>query len=307
MPSRVTVEAPASSANLGAGFDVFAIALGKPRDRLTLEKRGNGVTLSVQASGFQTSARNNVVSGVAKAMIKGEGIGQGVSLSLLKEVPIGAGLGSSAASSAAAAVGMDFLFDLDLPSEKIIRYAGEGERLASGAAHYDNAAAAVLGGFVIASRGESFASMKVPPSFVFCLAMPHVPLPSRKTEYARSLLPETLPIYEAVEAVGAASRAVHGLANRNIAEFGEAMGGGFVDRLRSSMIPHYAEVRMKAMKKGALGVCISGAGPTMLALATRGRAKGVLDSMVGTFRRGGVKCDGFTTLAGGGCRVIDYA
>ncbi|MDA4126307.1 MAG: homoserine kinase, partial [Thaumarchaeota archaeon] len=149
MTSRVTVEAPASSANLGAGFDVFALALARPKDRLTLEKAKSGIELSVHGEQLPATPQTNVVGAVAKTIMTGEKIREGVRLRLRKSVPIGAGLGSSAASSAATVVGMDALFDLRLPNKKKIEYAGNGERFASGTAHYDNVTAALFGGFVL--------------------------------------------------------------------------------------------------------------------------------------------------------------
>jgi homoserine kinase len=305
MISRVVVEAPASSANLGAGFDVFALALGRPKDRLSLKRTQAGVKLSVDGAKLSTTPRSNVVGAVTHAIMTGEKVHGGVYLNLRKGVPIGAGLGSSAASSAAAVAGMNVLFDLQLPVSKQIEYAGVGERLASGAAHYDNVAASLFGGFVIVSRDKSFQRMDPPHGLVLCLVVPTVKLPSQKTRYARSLLPKRLSVEEAVVAVSAASMMIHGLASDSVEEFGAAMNGGFVDHLRSVMIPGFDRVKKSAMEHGAAGVCISGAGPAMLAATKRSRAKTILHAMTEAFEKEGVRSDGFVTKAGGGCKVIE--
>src|SRR5712692_3287446 len=151
MRSRMTVEAPASSANLGAGFDVFALALDRPKDRLTLERTSNDIRLSINGAKLSISPQANVAWAVTRAIMTREKIRGGVLLKLRKGVPIGVGLGSSAASSAAAVVGMNALFDLRLPNKRLIEYAGVGERVASGAAHYDNVTASLFGGFVMVS------------------------------------------------------------------------------------------------------------------------------------------------------------
>jgi homoserine kinase len=305
MKSKVTVEAPASSANLGAGFDVFALALARPKDSLTLEKTKSGVRLFIQGAKFSTTSQNNVVLAVARAIITGEKVRGGISLKLRKGVPIGAGLGSSAASSAATVVGMDALFGLGLSNKKMIEYAGVGERLASGTAHYDNVTAALFGGFVIVSKDMSFTRMDPPHSLVVCLVIPEVKLPLHKTRYARSLLPKHISIEEAVAAVGSASMMVSGLAHGSVEEFGAAMSGGFVDPRRSVMIPGYERVKKVAIENGAAGVCISGAGPAMLA-ATKGNKGGaILDAMISAFKREGVKSEGFITKAGEGSRIIE--
>ncbi|MDV3278467.1 MAG: hypothetical protein LYZ69_08395 [Nitrososphaerales archaeon] len=104
------MEAPASSANLGSGFDVFAIALKQPKDRLTLESAPGGVSITVRRiGGLPGSPEENVVGAVAKAVMADNGVKGGISMLLRKGVPVRAGLGSSAASSVAAAVGTSVL------------------------------------------------------------------------------------------------------------------------------------------------------------------------------------------------------
>jgi homoserine kinase len=304
MKARVTVEAPASSANLGAGFDVFAIALGRPWDRLTLKKSEKGIKLSVQGARLSEYPKKNVVGAVTEAILRGEGVRGGVSLKLRKGVPVGSGLGSSAASSAATVTGLDVLFGLRLSDRKKLEYAGVGEKFASGTAHYDNVAASLFGGFVLVAKDKSFKRLDPPHSLVLCLTIPKVRLPVQKTRFARSLLPKRLSIEEAVSAVGAASMMVHGLAHGSVEEFGAAMSGGFVDPRRSVMIPGFEQVKTAAIEHGADGVCISGAGPAMLA-ATRGnKGRAVLQAMRDAFAREGVRSEGFVTKVGEGCRVV---
>ena len=305
MKKRVTVVAPATSANLGAGYDVFALALQRPTDTLSLRRTESGIRLSVEGERVETTPRKNVVTGVVRAFMVGEGIKGGVSLHLRKGVPVGAGLGSSAASSAAAAVGMDVLFGGGLDTRKLIEYAGVGEKIASGTAHYDNVAGAIVGGFVIVSGSEGFVGIKAPPGLSLCLATPKVNLPLRKTEFARSLLPKHLPLADVVGAVTSASMMVRGFSTGNLRDIGQAMQGGFVDPKRAVMIPGFEEVRESAMKAGAFGTCISGAGPTVLAAATRGKANGVLKAMLRGFHEAGVQSQGFVTRVGRGCRVTE--
>ena len=302
---RVTVVSPASSANLGTGYDVFALALRKPFDTLTLERTGAGMRLLVEGASLDTAPRKNVVSGVVKAMMRKERIGEGVSLWLRKGVPVGAGLGSSAASSAAASMGMNALFDLGLDTRKLIAYAGVGEKMSSGTAHFDNVAAAIVGGFVIVAGSEGCASMEAPPQLALCLATPEVSLPQRKTQFARSLVPKHLSLDEVVEAVTSASMMVRGFSTGNLEEIGRAMQGGFVDSRRAVMIPGFKEVKESALEAGAFGACISGAGPTVLAMATKGKARVVLGAMLRAFRGAGVRSQGFVTGVGEGCRVIE--
>lgn len=305
MRRKITVVSPASSANLGAGYDVFALALQAPTDMLTLQTTGSGVRLDVDGLQLEAPSRRNVVSGVVKAIMKGEGIRKGVTLRLRKGVPVGVGLGSSAASSAAAAVGMNNIFDLGMDERKLIGYAGVGEKISSGTAHYDNVAAAIVGGFVTVSGNRGLIRVSVPSGMALCLTTPEVSLPRRKTEYARTLVPKRLPLEEVVETVSSATMMIHGFSTGNLVEIGRSMQGGFVDARRAAMIPGFYEVRESAVKAGAFGACISGAGPTLLAATTGKRAKEVLRAMIHGFRSVGIQSHGFVTAPGGGCRIIE--
>ena len=305
--NRVKVSAPASAANLGAGYDVFALALRGPSDELTLRRADGGIEMSVSGFRIDVSGGRDVVAGVVEAVIDGERIRGGVKLALRKGVPVGKGLGSSAASSAAAAFGMNVLYGLGLDQKQLIEYAGVGEKIASGTAHFDNVAAAIAGGFVHVTKGHEVISLKPPAGLALCLVTPTVDLPSQKTKYARSLVPKTLPVAEVVETVGSAGMMVHGFSTGNLEEVGKGMKGGFVDPRRAVMIPGYKKVARSAMDSGAAGVCISGAGPTLLAVASTETASLVLKAMRGAFRSEGVLSSGFITSAGEGCKTLDRA
>lgn len=303
---RVAVDAPASSANLGCGFDTFAIALAGPRDRLTLEKSDSRVSLEVSGPGeLRQQPETNLVSAVAMVMMAEHRLKGGVSMRLVKGVPAGIGLGSSAASSVATAAGMDRLFGLGLSGREILGYAGVGEKSASGTAHYDNVAASLAGGFVVVGWDHSYVRMEPPKSMALCLVTPRVELPREKTKFARSLLPRSVSLERAVAVTRAASMLVHGFAVGSLDEIGDAMSVSLVDDRRAVMVPGFESVRRAAISKGASGVCISGAGPTLLAVCKRSLAGGVLRSMVGEFRRRGVRSSGFATRTGRGCRIVE--
>ncbi len=300
------MEAPASSANLGAGFDVFAVALKQPKDRLSLERAESGVTIAVTGlRGLHLLPKENVAGVVASAVMADHGVKGGVSMTLRKGVPVGVGLGSSAASSVAAVVGMDALFGLRLSSSDKIRYAGLGERAASGTAHYDNVAASLVGGFVVVGRDNDYVRMEPPASLALCLVTPVVELPKEKTRFARSLLPAEVPLQKMVDVTRAASQMVHGFAVGSVEEIGAAMTVSLVDERRASMIPGLEEVRKAAMSAGAAGLCISGAGPAVLAVCLRRSSDRVLGGMVTAFRLVGVESSGFVTGVGRGCVVIE--
>lgn len=304
--SRVVVEAPASSANLGCGFDIFAVALRTPKDRLTLRRAKSGVSVAVEGVElFTERPKENVAGAVASAIMTDHGVRGGISLVLRKGVPVGAGLGSSAASSVAAAVGTNALFKLGISEKELIRYASIGERVASGAAHYDNVTASLVGGFVVVGRDYDHVKMEPPASMGLCFVTPKVKLPSEKTRFARSLLPKEVPLERMVEISRAASLMVHGFAIGSVDEIGAAMTISLVDERRAEMVPGLEEVRRAAASQGAAGLCMSGAGPSVLAVSARRSSGRVLRAMVRAFRLAGVESSGFVTGVGQGCRVLE--
>jgi len=314
---QIRVEAPASSANLGPGFDVFALALDSPRDvvRLRLEKSSRSLTPSVRmgkVTGLEvpTADAENGACVVCSEMAKALGVRGEIVVDLEKRVPIGLGMGSSGASAAAAAVAMNKLLGLRLSQDELIFYAGKGEGATSGAPHYDNVAASILGGFVIVRGGDghmpSAVSFSPPTGLALCVATPVVSLPSRKTEYARSLLPGSVPLGTMVENVANASLMVAGFAKKDIKLIGKGMNDRSVEQARKSMIPGYDLVRSRALDAGAEGVCISGAGPSMLAAVDkkRSRPRKVLEAMKAAFGHEGARSSGYVTLVGKGARVV---
>ena len=231
-----------------------------------------------------------------------------IMIAIEKKVPAGLGLGSSAASGAACAVAMGALFGLKLSKDELVRYAGKGEAAASGAAHYDNVSAAVCGGFIVVTGGKrpSVVRLDAPRALRVCVAIPQVRLPRRKTEYARSIIPKELSLGQMVSNVGSAGTLVAGFARGDVALIGEGMKDEVVEPARSKLIPGYARVKRLAIEAGASGVCISGAGPSMLAVVDikKGSPEDVLAAMEGGFERAGVRAGGYFTQVGEGAKVV---
>jgi homoserine kinase len=311
----IWVEAPASSANLGPGFDVFALALDSPKDTVRL-RIGSSRTeapsvrmAKVTGLDVPSSEEENGACIVCLGMAKQLDVRKEIVVELDKRVPIGLGMGSSGASAAAAAVAMNELLALGLSSDELIYYAGKGEGATSGSLHYDNVAASVLGGFVVVRGGEgkpSAVKYDPPNGLALCIATPVVSLPRRKTEFARSLLPKSVPFETLVANVANASLMVSGFAKKDIRLIGKGMTDKAVEQARKRMIPSYDLVRSQAIDAGAEGVCISGAGPSMLAIVDKRRSlpKKVLDAMLAAFGKEGVRSSGYVTRIGRGARVV---
>ena len=309
---KVTVEAPASSANLGPGFDVFALALDRPRDRITLSSESSQrLSVDIEHLGdvkTPTAAAKNGAGAVCLAIARDFGIKKRIGIEITKGVPIGLGMGSSGASAAAASFGMNELFGLGMSGDDMIFYSGMGEQVTSGAAHYDNVSASVLGGFVVVRVEERPSAIRYDPpgDMTLVLVTPVLELPERKTEYTRSVLPKMIDLNMMVSNVANASLIVSGFARGDIGLIGTGMKDRVVEEARKKLIPGYDSVKRYAMEAGAAGVCISGAGPSMLAILDRSKhdPRSVMDNMVAGFGEEAVESDGFVTKVGEGAAKI---
>jgi homoserine kinase len=310
--NRLEVEAPASSANLGPGFDVFALALDRPRDKIRLGfLRSEKLKVEVSQKGgpvIPLSATRNGAAVVCLAIARSRDIKGTILLEMTKGVPIGQGMGSSGASAAAAALAMNEFFDLGMSDDELVFYAGKGEEATSGAPHYDNVSAALLGGFVVVQCGERPTTVKFEPprSMAVCIATPTLSLPGRKTEYARSILPKEVNMKMMVSNVANASLMVSGFARGDIELIGKGMSDNVIQDVRKQFIPGYDLVRERAIDAGAAGVCISGAGPSILAIVNRRKVepRSVMDSMVAAFRKTNVESKGLVTKVGKGAMIV---
>lgn len=309
MHRTVVAAAPASCANLGPGFDVFGIALCEPEDRIELEVEDSSTfSLDFEVEGnVPREQEKNAAAFVISCIARKYRIRKRIKARLRKGVPVGVGLGSSAASSVVSAFAMNKVFKLGMDVMQILAFSSEGEKLCSGAAHLDNITASLLGGFTISpSRFTPPVSIKPPDSLALCVVTPQVDTPERKTEYARSLLPEKVGLPDVVSNIRNASLVVAGMALSDIDMLGMGMEDYIVERSRLKMNPHYPSVKLEAKKAGASGVCISGAGPSILAVvdSSKRKPRSVLDSMLRSYRKSGIKAEGFVTKPGKGARIV---
>jgi homoserine kinase len=253
---RRLVRVPASSANLGPGYDVLAAAVSLFLE-LEVEEAGD---YSFDDGGLDVSTgRDNLIVRAFESLHPADGIAFG----LRSEIPLARGLGSSAAAIVAGLFAADHLFELALSREEMLARATEIE------GHPDNVAAAIYGGFVIcgsAEGGVPSATRFDPPSGLEGIAV--VPAEEVSTDRARGAIPVEVPLAEAVANVSAASRLVLGLQTADL----DLVAAGLADRIhqprRRDLYPRSMELVDGAVELGALGATISGAGPTVLVWTT---------------------------------------
>ena len=243
MHRRRLVRVPASSANLGPGFDVLAAALGLHVE-VEVEETGH---FAVHSDLAIARDRRNLAVRAFESLHPADDF----EFTVRSNVPLSGGLGTSAAAYVAGLMAADSLFELDAD-------------LLAGATklegHPDNAAAALLGGFVVCAGGRA-ARFDVPAGLEAILVVPHRHV---RTVRARAAMPSSVPLTEAVHNVGHASLLVLGLVRGDW----DLVSAGLHDKLhqprRSSLFPQSMALLRRATELGALGATISGAGPSVL-------------------------------------------
>jgi len=242
---RRVVRVPASSANLGPGYDSLAAALALHLE-LEVEETGEFAVES-DVPGLPLDRGNLCVRAFEKLHPA-----DGVTFRIRSEIPLAAGLGSSAAAIVAGLAAADHMYELDAPLfERAVEIEG----------HPDNVAAAICGGFVICAEGEQPTRFDPVPGLEGVIAIPPDPVP---TAEARAALPEEVPIGDAVHNTAHAALLVLGLAQGDL----DLVTRGLADRIhqprREHLYPRSMELLRRASELGAIGASISGAGPTVL-------------------------------------------
>jgi len=268
--ARARVRAYSSSANLGPGFDILALAHTAFYDEVEVEvEKGVGRVVLEEVSGpyaSQVDTERNTAVEALRAAIEALKLGVDVRVRLWKGVPVGKGLGSSGASAAAAVKALDEALRLGLDPRLLIRFAGMGEAAAAGEPHFDNVAASIVGGFVALLDLETLSFTSWSPRVLVVIAVPRPGLGKGKTEFMRSVVPREVPLRSVVRNCARLLRLVIGLERGDVALVGSGMEDEIVERARAPYVPCYAEARSAAKSAGALGVALSGAGPSIIAL-----------------------------------------
>jgi homoserine kinase len=194
LDQRVRAEAYCSTANLGAGFDVFALTLSRYANGVQV-RITSGQTVKIKALGpysreLPRTPNKNSAGPPAQALLDKSGLNTGVEIIVEKNISPGLGLGSSGATAAACTKAMDHLLQLGLSNDELVKTASLGEAAASGSPHTDNVAASLLGGFVIAyGKPLRTLSVKPPGKLSVVVVSPTTRAPKNKTGLARKLIP----------------------------------------------------------------------------------------------------------------------
>lgn len=257
---RFSVKAPASSANLGPGFDALGLALDLWNTVEFDLSESSGAQLTGSGAELLNGHENLTLTAMELLAREHRVTLPPLSMTLHAEVPVARGLGSSAAAIVAGLVAANHLLDLHLSAAELFAAAARME------GHGDNAGAALYGGAILSMPGLHDAIRLSDGPSLGLLAVVFVPEATSATWVARGELPQLIPHADAAFNVGAASGLAAGLMSNNRA----AISAGMHDRLhepaRSRLFPHLLPLTEAARKAGAVGACLSGAGPSILAL-----------------------------------------
>ncbi len=268
----VRVFAPATVANVACAFDVLGFAVNEPGDEVTASfSRTPGVTIS-SISGdhgvLSTNPLENTAAVAAQALLRAKPLtDRGITLAIDKKMPLGSGLGSSAASSAASVVAVNELLGRPFSKEELVAFAAEGERIACGAAHADNVAPSILGGFVLIRSYAPLDLVKIesPTSLFYSVVHPHFEV---RTADARNILRREIALSDAVTQWANIAGLIAGLHRSDYPLIGRSLTDIIVEPQRSVLVPGFNSAKAAALRSGALGFSLSGSGPSVFALST---------------------------------------
>ncbi|MEO0562124.1 MAG: homoserine kinase, partial [Chloroflexota bacterium] len=301
--------APATSANLGVGFDIIGLALQEPGDTVIAERRAErGVSIAkIEGDGgrlpLEVSA--NTAGVAASQVFRAAGADFGAVLTIKKGLPLGSGLGSSSASAVAGALAANALLETSVPDAVLLEASLHGEAVASGY-HVDNVGPALFGGLTLFTEPTmaGLVRLPVPSSLFLALVTPDVEV---KTSDARAVLPGNVALGTMVRQTGAVARLVDALHRGDVKAMGRAMeGDGVIEAARKHLIPQFDNSRAIAHELGAHALVISGAGPTLLAICeAESVASRVVDALKALYLGYGIGCIGqVARVSEQGARVV---
>lgn len=290
---KASAFAPATVANLGVGFDILGLAVCEPGDTVTAERTDERGVVITEITGddgkLPLEPERNTAGVTAASLLRAAQAQHGVRLSIHKGLPRSSGLGSSAASAVAAAVAVNAILDQPMPREALLPACLDGEALVSGY-HADNVAPCLFGGITLVYGLEShqIVRLPIPDGLYLALITPAVEV---ATADARAVLPQNIPLKTMVSQTASVARLINAIYSGDLAAMAAAMEADqVIEPARAHLMPLLCEVRAAAKAAGALGLVISGAGPTLCAVCDAEQtAQQVADTMRTTYARAGIE------------------
>ncbi len=292
--NSVKLFSPATVANLSCGFDVLGCCLDNVGDEMIISlvaEKGVRIT-KIDGADLPMETHKNVAGVAVEALLDQLGDETtGVEVEIYKKIKAGSGIGSSAASSAGAVWGVNHLLGYPFSNKQLVAFAMEGEKLASGNAHADNVAPALLGGFTLVRSYTPLDILKLhtPDDLMMTVIHPQIEV---KTSDSRSVIKPNITLKKAIHQWGNLGGFISGLYTEDYDLIGRSLEDVIVEPLRSILIPEFQRVKNAALAHGALGCGISGSGPSIFTLSKgEATARNVADAIREVYQTTGLDFD----------------
>lgn len=264
---EIKIFSPATVANLSCGFDVLGCCLDNVGDEMRISRNQIGKVRITEISGqtLPMEAEKNVAGVAIQALLDALDQKDGFDIAIDKRIKVGSGIGSSAASAAGAVFAVNELLGAPLSLRELIPFAMQGEHLASGNAHADNVAPALLGGFTLVRSYDPLEVISLPTPPELRMVVLH-PLIEIRTRDSRSVIKHQVSLQKAIDQWGNLGAFVSALYTSDYDLLGRSLQDGIIEPLRAILIPYFSDLKQVALKNGALGFGISGSGPSVFSI-----------------------------------------
>ncbi len=272
MNQWIKIKAPATVANMVCGFDILGFAVNDPYDEMEMrlvERAPNGaniVIINIDDYNLPTDPEQNVAGAALIALIEEYDFSKlAFEVKINKLIKPGSGVGSSAASSAGAVVGANYLLGNPFSKDDLVRFAMNGEKVASGVKHADNIAPCIHGGVTLVRSIFPLEVIALPsPQLHVTIVHPQIEV---KTADARSILRQNVKLKDAIKQWGNIAGLVAGLMKGDYDLIGRSLEDVIIEPIRSILIPGFDDLKKACKEVGALGGGISGSGPSIFMLS----------------------------------------
>jgi homoserine kinase len=289
----IKVFCPATIANISCGFDVLGTALDAVGDEMIVRKTNQkGIRITkLEGQELPLETLQNVAGVAGLAFLTASDYTGGFDIEIYKKIKAGSGIGSSAASSAGAVWAMNTLLGNPFTTLELVKFAMEGERLASGVAHADNVAPALYGGFTLVRSYNPLDIIEIPSPKKLYATVIH-PQIEIKTSDSRKILKTTLSLEDGIKQWGNLGGLIAGLFKEDYALIGRSLEDHIVEPIRSILIPGFDTIKAISIENGALGCGISGSGPSIFSFSKgEENAKNVARAMREVYDKIGIDYD----------------
>jgi len=295
--TEIKIFSPATVANVSCGFDVLGFCLDTVGDEMVVRKTAEKGIKITKIEGFDLpfEVENNVAGVAALAIYNDAKPNCGFEIEIYKNIKPGSGVGSSSASASGTVFAINKLLGNPYNHTQLTAFAMKGEAVASGCEHADNIAPALFGGFTLVKSTIPLDVLQIPtPRQLFATIIhPQVEI---KTSESRAILPEDIPLKNAITQWANVGSLIHGLHTSDYDLIGRSLNDVVIEPYRNKLIPYFNDVKETALAHGALGCGISGSGPSIFML-NKGQENALLveKAITNIYAKTGIKFHTYTS------------